>query len=58
MFAATELNHRNQKIQKGWQILFLLMTALLILPVLVILGTLVVKGGGDALHRLPVYRSG
>ena len=46
MFAATELNHRNQKIQKGWQILFLLMTALLILPVLVILGTLVVKGGG------------
>ena len=45
MFVASELNHRNQRVQKGWQILFLLMTTLLIIPVLIILGTLVMKGG-------------
>jgi len=45
MFAATELNHKNKKTQKLYQILFLLMTGLLILPVLIILTTLVIKGG-------------
>ena len=45
MFVASELNYRNQRVQKGWQILFLLMTTLLIIPVLIILGTLVMKGG-------------
>jgi phosphate transport system permease protein len=45
MFEATELNRRNQRIQQLFGILFLLMTALLIAPVLLILTTLVAKGG-------------
>ncbi len=45
MFAATQLNDRNQRVQSLFRILFLMMTALLILPVLIILATLVVKGG-------------
>ncbi|MGD8617872.1 MAG: phosphate ABC transporter permease PstA [Gammaproteobacteria bacterium] len=44
MFEASELNIKNQRVQKLYRILFLLMTLLLILPVLLILGTLVVKG--------------
>jgi len=46
MFTITEVNKRNQKKQKLFQLLFMLMTSLLILPVLVILGMLIYKGGG------------
>ncbi len=45
MFAATELNVRNGRRQALVQMLFLLMTAVLILPVLIILATLIHKGG-------------
>jgi phosphate transport system permease protein len=45
MFEATELNARNEKVQKLVKILFLLMTIVLIIPVLIILGTLIYKGG-------------
>jgi phosphate transport system permease protein len=45
MFAETELNVRDKKTQSLFRILFMLMTGLLILPVLIILGTLIVKGG-------------
>jgi phosphate transport system permease protein len=45
MFETSALNIRNQRIQRLYQILFFLMTLLLILPVLLILGTLIVKGG-------------
>jgi phosphate transport system permease protein len=45
MFEITELNKRNRKTQKLFQILFLMMTLMLILPVLIILGTLIYKGG-------------
>jgi phosphate transport system permease protein len=46
MFEISELNKRNQKTQKLFQILFMMMTLLLIMPVLIILGTLIHKGGG------------
>jgi len=46
MFEISELNKRNQKTQKLFQILFLMMTLMLIAPVLIILGTLIYKGGG------------
>jgi len=45
MFAATELNQKNQRTEKLVRLLFIMMAALLILPVLVILGTLIYKGG-------------
>jgi phosphate transport system permease protein len=45
MFEASELNMKNQRVQKLYTILFLLMTLLLIVPVLMILTTLVIKGG-------------
>ncbi|HEY5734723.1 MAG TPA: phosphate ABC transporter permease PstA [Gammaproteobacteria bacterium] len=45
MFDATELNRRNDNVQKLVMILFLMMTVILIIPVLIILGTLIVKGG-------------
>jgi len=45
MFEASELNLRNQRIQRLYKLLFLLMTLLLIVPVILILGTLIVKGG-------------
>ncbi len=45
MFEISELNIRNQRIQRLYNTLFLLMTMLLIAPVLLILGTLIVKGG-------------
>ncbi len=45
MFAATELNQKNQRTEKLVRLLFLLMAGLLILPVLIILTTLVYKGG-------------
>jgi phosphate transport system permease protein len=46
MFEISELNKRNRKTQKLFQILFLMMTLFLITPVLIILGTLIYKGGG------------
>lgn len=45
MFEATEVNIRNQKTEKLFKILFLLMTGLLILPVAIILVILTYKGG-------------
>ncbi len=45
MFETSELNQRNRKTQKLFQLLFMLMTMLLITPVLIILGTLIYKGG-------------
>lgn len=45
MFAESTLNARDKKLQTLFRTLFGLMTGLLILPVLVILGTLIVKGG-------------
>ncbi len=44
-FNATELNIRNQSIQRLFRILFGLMTVFLVLPVVLILGTLIYKGG-------------
>ena len=44
MFEASELNRKNQRVQKLYRLLFLMMTLLLIIPVLLILGTLVIKG--------------
>ena len=45
MFETSALNIHNQRVQRLFNILFLLMTMLLIAPVILILGTLVVKGG-------------
>ncbi len=45
MFEATELNARNEKIEKLCRILFFMMTGLLILPVVIIMGVLVDRGG-------------
>jgi len=45
MFEATELNLKNQRTQRLYRILFMMMTGLLIAPVLIILATLIVKGG-------------
>lgn len=45
MFAASSLNYRNNRRQTLIRILFMLMTCLLILPVLIILTTLLYKGG-------------
>ncbi len=45
MFAATDVNLNNNRRQGLIRILFMLMTALLILPVLIILATLIYKGG-------------
>ncbi|MEJ1420813.1 MAG: phosphate ABC transporter permease PstA [Candidatus Sedimenticola sp. (ex Thyasira tokunagai)] len=44
MFASTELNARNRRIEKLFRTLFLIMTILLIIPVVIILGTLIYKG--------------
>lgn len=44
MFEATALNKRNRKVQELFRILFLMMTILLIVPVVIILGTLIFKG--------------
>jgi phosphate transport system permease protein len=44
MFEASELNLKNQRVQKLYRLLFLMMTLLLIIPVLLILGMLVIKG--------------
>jgi phosphate transport system permease protein len=45
MFKSTDLNTRNDRIQTLFRLLFGLMTGLLILPVLIILATLIHKGG-------------
>ena len=45
MFETSELNRRNRRIQGLYRILFMLMTAFLITPVLIILTTLIIKGG-------------
>ena len=44
-FLPTSLNRRNERIQFLFRLLFGMMTGLLILPVLLILGMLLVKGG-------------
>jgi phosphate transport system permease protein len=46
MFAESTLNARNKKVQGLFKILFMLMTIILVIPVVVILGTLIYKGGG------------
>ncbi|MCU7932547.1 MAG: phosphate ABC transporter permease PstA [Candidatus Thiodiazotropha sp. (ex Codakia rugifera)] len=45
MFAESALNIRNKRVQNLFRILFLMMTVLLIIPVVIILATLVAKGG-------------
>ena len=45
MFEPTALNARNDRVQSLFRLLFGLMTALLILPVLIILATLIHEGG-------------
>jgi phosphate transport system permease protein len=45
MFAESALNARNKRVQNLFRILFFMMTILLVIPVVVILGTLIVKGG-------------
>lgn len=45
MFEPTELNARNWRIEHGMRLLFLGMTLMLVLPVLIILGVLIYKGG-------------
>ncbi len=45
MFSTTELNQRNRRIEALYRVLFLGMTLLLVVPVLIILGMLIVKGG-------------
>ena len=45
MFAESALNVRNKRVQNLFRILFLMMTLLLIVPVVIILATLIAKGG-------------
>ncbi len=45
MFEATALNQKNRRVEALYRLLFGLMTVLLVIPVLVILGTLIAKGG-------------
>jgi phosphate transport system permease protein len=45
MFEQTALNTKNKKVQGLFRYLFLLMTILLIIPVVIILGMLIYKGG-------------
>ncbi|MES9971657.1 MAG: hypothetical protein ABW092_16615, partial [Candidatus Thiodiazotropha sp.] len=45
MFAESDLNLRNKRVQNLFRILFLMMTILLVIPVIIILGTLIAKGG-------------
>ncbi len=45
MFAATQLNIQNRRREGLVRLLFLVMTVILIVPVLMILGTLIYKGG-------------
>lgn len=45
MFEATERNRRNRKVEGLFRLLFLWMTCMLILPVALILGVLIYRGG-------------
>ncbi|MBT3013405.1 MAG: phosphate ABC transporter permease PstA [Candidatus Thiodiazotropha sp. (ex Lucina aurantia)] len=45
MFAESALNVRNKRVQNLYRILFLMMTVLLVIPVIIILSTLIAKGG-------------
>ncbi|MGD8912720.1 MAG: phosphate ABC transporter permease PstA [Candidatus Thiodiazotropha sp.] len=45
MFAESALNARNKRVQNLFRVLFLMMTILLVVPVIIILGTLIAKGG-------------
>ena len=45
MFEATAQNRRNRKVEALFRLLFLWMTCMLILPVALILGVLIVRGG-------------
>ncbi|MCG7879587.1 MAG: phosphate ABC transporter permease PstA [Candidatus Thiodiazotropha taylori] len=45
MFAESALNVRNKRVQNLYRILFLMMTVLLVVPVIIILSTLIAKGG-------------
>ncbi|MEW8088485.1 MAG: phosphate ABC transporter permease PstA [Candidatus Thiodiazotropha endolucinida] len=45
MFAESALNVRNKRVQNLFRILFLMMTILLVVPVIIILSTLIAKGG-------------
>lgn len=45
LFQASDLNRHNDSVQRRYRLLFGLMTLLLITPVLLILGTLLAKGG-------------
>jgi phosphate transport system permease protein len=45
MFAESDLNVRNKRVQNLFRILFLMMTLMLIIPVAIILVTLIIKGG-------------
>jgi phosphate transport system permease protein len=45
MFAESDLNARNKRVQGLFRMLFLMMTILLIVPVAIILFTLIAKGG-------------
>jgi len=45
MFEVSALNKSNMRVEKLYRILFAMMVLLLVLPVLIILGTLVAKGG-------------
>ncbi|MCG7928863.1 MAG: phosphate ABC transporter permease PstA [Candidatus Thiodiazotropha lotti] len=57
MFAESDLNARNKRVQGLFRMLFLMMTILLIVPVAIILFTLVSKGGSvisiDFLFTIP-----
>ena len=45
MFQASDLNRKNQRIERGMRVLYLAMTTILIIPVLVIMAVLITKGG-------------
>jgi len=46
MFIESELNKKNRRVESLYKTLFITMTLLLILPVIIIMGTLIYKGGG------------
>ena len=46
MFIESKLNKKNRRVESLYQTLFITMTLLLILPVVIIMATLVYKGGG------------
>ncbi len=46
MFIESKLNKKNRRVESLYQTLFITMTLLLVLPVVVIMGTLIYKGGG------------